>query len=81
MGVFENVEVLGLSGADLEAELLHHETSPGAEGADDPPHSPSAGTISPADAIPPAEPESPASDEGSGTDAEMVDGDAQAPQQ
>ena len=26
MGVFENVEVLGKSGADLESELLHHET-------------------------------------------------------
>jgi len=25
MGVFENVEVLGKSGADLESELLHHE--------------------------------------------------------
>jgi hypothetical protein len=28
MGVFENVEVLGKSGADLESELLHHESSP-----------------------------------------------------
>jgi hypothetical protein len=32
MGVFENVEVLGTSGADLEAELLHHEVSPVAPG-------------------------------------------------
>ncbi len=31
MGVFENVEVLGRSGADLETELLHHETSPEGE--------------------------------------------------
>ena len=28
MGVFENVEVLGKSGADLESELLQHESSP-----------------------------------------------------
>jgi hypothetical protein len=28
MGVFENVEVLGRSGADLETELLHHDASP-----------------------------------------------------
>lgn len=28
MGVFENVEVLGRSGADLETELLHHQASP-----------------------------------------------------
>ena len=34
MGVVENVEVLGKSGADLETELLHHETGPPAEGAD-----------------------------------------------
>ena len=27
MGVFENVEVLGRSGADLESELLHHQAS------------------------------------------------------
>ena len=27
VGVFENVEVLGKSGADLETELLHHEES------------------------------------------------------
>ena len=27
VGVFENVEVMGHSGADLEAELLHHETN------------------------------------------------------
>jgi hypothetical protein len=27
VGVFENVEVLGRSGADLESELLHHESS------------------------------------------------------
>ena len=33
MGVVENVEVMGMSGADLETELLHHETPP-AEGAD-----------------------------------------------
>jgi hypothetical protein len=31
MGVFENVEVLGKSGADLESELLHHETGPSSE--------------------------------------------------
>ncbi len=30
MGVFENVVVLGRSGADLETELLHHQTSGGA---------------------------------------------------
>jgi hypothetical protein len=34
MGVFENVEVLGRSGADLETELLHHEASPEAAEAD-----------------------------------------------
>ena len=28
MGVFENTEVLGVSGADLESELLNHESSP-----------------------------------------------------
>lgn len=28
MGVFENVEVLGTSGADIETELLHHQASP-----------------------------------------------------
>ena len=28
VGVFENVEVLGVSGADLETELLQHEASP-----------------------------------------------------
>jgi len=27
MGVFENVEVMGRSGADLENELLHHQAS------------------------------------------------------
>jgi hypothetical protein len=32
MGVFENVEVLGKSGADLETELLHHQASPEDEG-------------------------------------------------
>ena len=31
MGVFENVEILGTSGADLETELLHHETAPSEE--------------------------------------------------
>jgi len=39
MGVFENVEVMGRSGADLETELLHHETSDvpeAAEGQADP---------------------------------------------
>lgn len=40
MGVLENVVILGKSGADLETELLHHETSPRVEdaqtgGADD----------------------------------------------
>lgn len=35
MGVLENVEVLGRSGADLETELLHHEASPRAPGAID----------------------------------------------
>jgi len=35
VGVFENVEVLGKSGADLETELLHHdEASPAEVGAD-----------------------------------------------
>ena len=28
VGVFENVEVLGKSGADLETELLNHEEGP-----------------------------------------------------
>ena len=37
MGVFENVEVLGKSGADLESELLHHESDPPAIDAADPP--------------------------------------------
>ena len=34
MGVLENVEVLGKSGADLETELLHHQTSPRAPGGE-----------------------------------------------
>ena len=38
MGVFENVEVMGLSGADLETELLHHEA--GAEAPDETPNEP-----------------------------------------
>jgi hypothetical protein len=38
MGVFENVVVLGRSGADLETELLHHQTA-------DPPANPEAETI------------------------------------
>lgn len=33
MGVFENVVVLGRSGADLETQLLHHQASPLATGA------------------------------------------------
>jgi hypothetical protein len=33
VGVFENVEVLGVSGADLETELLHHEPGPQADDA------------------------------------------------
>jgi hypothetical protein len=37
IGVFENVEVLGRSGADLEAELLHHESSPPFVDIDPPP--------------------------------------------
>src|SRR5262245_9871393 len=37
MGVFENVEVMGKSGADLESELLHHEASPEAEAEAPPP--------------------------------------------
>jgi hypothetical protein len=32
MGVFENVEILGTSGADVESELLHHQTSDRATG-------------------------------------------------
>jgi hypothetical protein len=39
MGVFENVEVLGKSGADLETELLHHETESEAEPEGPPPES------------------------------------------
>ena len=62
MGVFENVEVLGRSGADLEAELLQH-------------------AVSPADAVPAAEPEAPTPDPGSGNAAETVDRDGQAQQQ
>jgi hypothetical protein len=38
IGVLENVVVMGRSGADLETELLHHETSPPG-----PPHDPGAG--------------------------------------
>ena len=67
MGVFENVEVLGRSGADLETELLHHETSP--EAADV------------ADASSPDEPEALAPDPGASPASEEVDGDAHAPQQ
>ena len=37
MGVFENVEVLGKSGADLETDLLHHESSPPEPDAEVPP--------------------------------------------
>ena len=33
VGVFENVEVMGKSGADLETELLHHDED-AAEGSD-----------------------------------------------
>ena len=33
MGVFENVEILGTSGADVESELLHHQASDPATGA------------------------------------------------
>jgi hypothetical protein len=42
MGVFENVEVLGRSGADLETELLHHETTPREEGSINAPTAPTA---------------------------------------
>jgi hypothetical protein len=47
MGVFENVEVLGRSGADLETELLHHEASPQATDTSD--------EISPPEPSPPAD--------------------------
>ena len=47
MGVFENVEVLGTSGADIETELLHHQASP--------PPQPEAPLADPE--APPAEPE------------------------
>ena len=120
MGVFENVEVLGRSGADLETELLHHETSPGAAGAsyastdlpasatdrettpnepggettfdvpegsgaetsqqtggtNDLEHSLGAGSISPADTSPPAEPEAPTPDPDASSAAGAADGDA-----
>ena len=73
MGVFENVEVLGKSGADLETELLHHETSPEAAGPDDLEPSLGAGA--------PAGPEVPAPDPGASPAAEAADADAQAPPQ
>lgn len=45
VGVLENIVVLGKSGADLEVELLHHETGPDAPGAiQAPPLHPSAGS-------------------------------------
>ena len=83
MGVFENVEVLGTSGADLETELLHHQTE--AETSQPSGHSndledpPRAGAISPPDASPPHEPEGPPPDRGANHDAEAFDADSQPP--
>lgn len=69
MGVFENVVVLGRSGADLETELLHL----GQTGGADDPEQPAV------EASPPAEPEAPAPDPDGGPAADAVDGDSQQP--
>src|SRR5262245_10065973 len=74
MGVFENVVVLGKSGADLETELLHHETSP----PNDIEHPQDAGAISPGEASP-ADAEPPPPDTNAGVESDPVDTDAQAP--
>lgn len=68
MGVLENVVVFGKSGADLETELLHHQTSPpdelestGAEtfqqqgGSSDVEHGTDDRAMSPPEANPPAD--------------------------
>lgn len=92
MGVFENVVVLGKSGADLETELLHHETSPPAEGATytstafpaSPTDNEAAANeprgVRPADVSPPAEPESPTPDRDATRAAEAGDEETQPPQ-
>lgn len=74
MGVFENVEVLGLSGADLETELLHHQTRQ-PDDTGDPQDAPGAGATPP-----PAEPEAPSPDPAANPDAEGIDaGDQPSP--
>jgi hypothetical protein len=83
MGVFENVEVLGTSGADLETELLHHqteaETSQPSGHSDDLEDLRGTSAISPPDASPPPEPEGPPPDPDANHDAEAFDANPQPP--